>query len=173
MYKALKSEFEEGTSDAPVTTNTEVKIPEKIITIGDKRYEIKFLPASDGITMAKELVKLLTPVLGSLVDGTREAAQFGDARVFSDAAVYFCANLDKADVLSMMKALLADLKVNGKDADFDTTFSANYGDLVEVVKFAMEGNFSSFFTSGALKQTLAGLLTLLSKAQAEAPVEEQ
>lgn len=165
-FKSVKSDMLE--EDSPtIHKENKNKAPETVITLDDVKYEIKLLPASDGIVMAKEIVKLVSPVLGSLVDGTRTHAEFGDATVFTDAALYLCSQLDKADVLEMIYALLNNLKVNGVEVEFDEAFKANYGNLVEVVKFAMEGNFSSFFSSKALTKTASDFMTLLSKATQE------
>lgn len=117
-------------------------------------YAVRLLPASDGFIIASEILKLVAPALGSGVDGLKNDAVFEQPKTFNDVAVSLITQMDKVDILKHIKRLLKDSTADSESIQFESYFMANYGRLIKVVEFALEANFSSFFTDNALKTQL-------------------
>ena len=101
----------------------------------DKEFQIHVLPASEGLVMAHKLSKLVLPFL------TEETTEIN----FTIIAKSLGDNLGEKEILTMVKRLIKDLAVDNKDISFDDYFASNYGELVQLIGFALKENFSSFF----------------------------
>jgi ribosomal protein S18 acetylase RimI-like enzyme len=122
---------------------------------GDNDVSIKLLPMSTGIKVAKELIGLIAPAIGSAVDGVRhDDLIHGAPRSFSDLALVLVGQLDKVDVENLIELLLAGMLVNGNEVDLDDHFSANYHELLEIMEFALKENFQTFFIGKGMKARL-------------------
>lgn len=121
-------------------------------TINGKEYTVTLLPATIGLKMSLEISKLLAPSLGASVDGLRhDDILHGAPQTFSDLALKLVNQMDKVNIVGMIGTLLGSVEVNGKRIDFDNHFRANYGELIQVLEFALRENFESFFTGSGLQ----------------------
>lgn len=109
--------------------------------IAGKEVTIYLLPAGKGIVMAKELSKTILPVFTTVVGNTKE-----DGMDMGLVAEELVGNLDKLDILQLIKTLFNGMAIEGREEDFDSYFMGNYGMLIDILVFALEANFSSFFT---------------------------
>ena len=116
--------------------------------INGKEFQIFLLNASDGITMARDLSTTLLPVLGTLK--TKDDGQVD----FRAAAVELSQNIDKIDILSVLNKLLKELCVDQDEVSFDDFFAGNYGELIDIVAYALRENFESFFSQSGTFQNL-------------------
>lgn len=114
-------------------------------TIQGKSVQIYLLPALEGILMARELAEIVIPTVGSFYQGFAE-----ENLNFENLAMVLMSELDKIDVAQIITRLLKDMAVNESSVDFDDYFMANYGELVEILIFAIKENFSSFFAAKGL-----------------------
>jgi len=120
---------------------------------GEKEVIIYLLPASQGITMAKRLGEIFLPALGTVL----ESQQTDMGIDWSEASLALAANLGDLQVETEVKQLLNGCTINMQDvhASFDQYFMGNYGELLGVIKFALEENFGSFFDSNDFLKSLA------------------
>jgi hypothetical protein len=111
--------------------------------INNKSFQIHLLGAGAGIKTVTELGDIILPVIGSM-QGATDAD--GNAEVnFAEIAKAITMNMDKVNILEIIQRLLKDLAVDGSEVKIDDYFIANYGELIAVVAFALQENFSSFF----------------------------
>ena len=131
-------------------------------------YTIQLLPATSGLAMSLEISKLLAPSVGAGLDGFgHDELLHGKATTFSGVAKLLATQLGTVDVSGMVKALLNNLEADGKKVNFDTHFRGNYGDLIQLIEFALKENFESFFTESGLKTRLTEVIQSLSVQPAE------
>jgi hypothetical protein len=125
---------------------------------------IQKLPMSKGINVAKELICLIAPTIGSAVDGVRhDDLIHGAPKSFSDLALVLVTQLDKVDILELIQLLLAGLLIDGDEVDIEEYFSGNYGELLEIMEFALRENFQTFFIGKGIKARLiTAVKTLLA-----------
>ena len=123
--------------------------------IQGQQYQIYLIPAGEGLRMAKTLAQTFLPLWGQFMT----SAQEGNLD-YSELAISLVGELDTFDVETLVRRLLKECTVDGKEVDFDQYFMGNYGELVEIVAFAIQKNFSSFF---AAKGLLGSLLPKGSK----------
>jgi hypothetical protein len=106
--------------------------------ISNKTFQISLLPAGEGIQMAQKLSTLVLPIL--------EGAGGDELELdFMKIATSLSASIGDTELLTIIKRLLKGLAVEGKEVAFDSYFSGNYGELIQVVAFALQENFGSFF----------------------------
>jgi len=111
----------------------------------DVDVTLYLLRAFRGLFLARQLGKVLLPVLGSFMAPTEEDE---DPSVdFSRVAETLVESIDSIDVESLVKELLDGITIDGIEVDLDEYFMANYGLLLEIVAFSLQENFQSFFTS--------------------------
>lgn len=108
--------------------------------INDKEFQIYMLKGLQGALMAKKLASLVTSFLsaGSGNDGEIEID-------FTKIAEAISNGLSDQEFSDMLGALLKEMTVDGREVNFDDYFAANYGELFQVISFALQENFSSFF----------------------------
>lgn len=116
-------------------------------TIGKNKYQIQLLPARKGLATAMRLSKVILPALGSSFD----ALDSTDGTGFTRVALLLVEQADQIDVVDLVDVLLENAAVNGKELNFDEQFLGNYGEMVEVLEFAIRENFESFFEAKGLK----------------------
>jgi hypothetical protein len=112
--------------------------------IDGKTVIIYLLPASKGLAVAQKLSTLLLPTIGTFANGSQD----GEGIDFQDAALVLTTNLVDFEVEETIKSLFEGLTVDNNEVEFDTYFMGNYGMLTEIIAFAVQENFSSFFTKG-------------------------
>lgn len=131
--------------------------------INNKQFRIKKLPALKGLQISTRLAKIILPLAGGTFDGLKADTTFQTPRNFTHLALTLCDQIDNINLEDLSLQLLNDLYVDGNPVDFDEYFSANYGEFVEVLAFALQENFSSFFTqSGITRLFKDKILKLMS-----------
>lgn len=129
-------------------------------TLGSgKKFTVKKLRMGVGLKVAKKLNKIILPLIGGGIDGLKHDDYIhGAPKSFSTLALLLCEQLDQAQIEDLIVVLLEDFNVDGKDVDIDDYFSANYGELVEVLEFSLKENFKSFFTGKGIQAQLVDKL---------------
>lgn len=117
------------------------------------------LRAFRGLFLARQLGKVLLPVLGSFMAPTEEEEDEDPSVDFSKVAETLVESIDSIDVESLVKELLDGITIDGIEVNLDEYFMANYGLLLEIVAFSLQENFQSFFTSSVFK-SLSGKMPL-------------
>lgn len=124
-------------------------------TINNTKYTINKLKMTDGLKTSQSILKLIAPTIGGAVDGLRhDEVLHGAPDSFANLALLFTQQMDKVDIIKIIHTLLFQMEVNGKSLDpnaVEDHFIGNYGELVEVVEFALEENFKSFFAQSGIK----------------------
>lgn len=134
-----------------------------------KNITIKLLPAvTQGIPVARRLMNVLAPIVGGTLDGMRHDELFhGAPKTFSDMALLVCKQLEGIDAPSLINTLLSGMEVDGKSVNIDEYFSANYGEMLEILEFALKENFSSFFTDSGMKARFLQVVGMISQGHIE------
>lgn len=135
---------------------------------------VKLLPMSKGIKVSKQLISLLAPAIGSMADGVRhDEFLHGAPTSFSNLAYNLVGQLDKIDVLELIDALFEGLMVNKAEVDVEEYFSGNYGEMVEILEFALKENFQTFFTGKGMKARLTTAVKALMQGSIQAESESE
>lgn len=121
-----------------------------------KELQIYLLPALKGYTLAKEIASLALPTLSVMIDN-------GDDVSLTQAAAILVASLENVDEQAFIKALLANFSIDGQEVDIDEYFAGNYGELNEILLFALKENFSSFFDKSASFKELKSKLSAMQQ----------
>lgn len=120
-------------------------------TINDNAYYGVKIPALKGAMILKRIIKLVSPSLGEGIDNISGTSFSG----FSGIANKLVDQLDKEDVVDLIVQLVqnSNLTVNSQKISFDRSgltfddhFAANYDELLDVVTWIIEENYSTFFT---------------------------
>lgn len=115
------------------------------ITINNKKFTVRILPTRQGLSVAKELSKVLVPVIASAM------GESGGID-YSFVAQTLVENSEDFDEVNISILLLHGATVNGQELDFDQYFAGNYGEYLTLMAFVLEENFKSFFTASAFKE---------------------
>lgn len=113
-------------------------------TIDGVEWSVNPFPATKGIGYLKRLFKVFGESYAALTTAESEEA------ALQLAVSKLLENLDKDDVVDLVKCLLADVYKDGQKINFDSEFARRYGLLFKVTKFVVKENFSDFFTGNAL-----------------------
>jgi hypothetical protein len=130
---------------------------QKEVSIDGDEYAISLFPAGQGLKLLSKLTGLLGGPLAKLAEGPEAEGAEDSGQLLGAAMASLCENLEKTDVVALVKELLSVVQVNGQKLPFDTHFAGKYGPLLKVVKEVVEHNYSDFF--GALRNAVAGLNT--------------
>lgn len=138
-------------------------------TIKNKKIKLELLPAiSVGVPVARRLLNIVAPAIGGTLDGLKhDDILHGVPKTFTEVSIVICQQLEKAEVNNLIFTLLNSLEVDGKDVDLDEYFTANYGEMVEILEFALKENFQSFFTGNGMKQRFHKVIGMLMSGQTE------
>ena len=110
-------------------------------------YSVKMLPAFTGIAVGKKLSELALPVITMIVDQEGNADTWdADSTPLTSIALVLSSQLDKVDVVETVQQLLGGCLKDGQAVDINTEFAAKYDALFELIAFALQENFGSFFT---------------------------
>ena len=141
--------------------------------IDGQTYEIWHLPTEPAVKMLVKLTKLIGGPVGKAISGlTSSSGSILDANVgfdFIGAAIGMLTNkLDEDEVLGIVKTMLK--YVNKKtekggfiEVDLDVDFQGKIMHLLNVVRAALEHNFSDFFVG--IKSRLKEVLPALKSEQ--------
>lgn len=135
-------------------------------TVNGKKVHIYLLPATRGLVMAKKLSQLVLPTISGFAEASNPESGISLATV----STLLVESLDDLDIEDIVIQLLSNLVVEGQEVTFDDYFMANYGELVEILQFALEQNFSSFFTGKGLGSLLSKI-PQIQQTQVELDVE--
>ena len=124
------------------------KNKETIIKVGDKSHKVvvSAFPAREGLKIKIRIARLIAPIIGNSIgsDPKNPKPNIDGSQIVSALT----GALDEDNVESLVLKLLVSTAVNdqlaGEEAVFDQLFSANYGFLMDVVKFVLEVNYGSF-----------------------------
>lgn len=132
-------------------------------TINGSVWGLNTLPSTKSLECFGVVLDLIGPGASHLVDlfnaitGGEESASALEGQisgeVLSKAVSAMTSKLD-ARTIGAIKALLTGLRKDAAPVNFDHEFSGNFGALPELVAFALEHNYQSFFGS-ALFASLA------------------
>lgn len=112
-------------------------IEQKVVSVAGSDFLITHLPASKGLVVMKDLVKLIGPVIGRLGTDT------GPATIVEALAE----NIDNVDVTQLLQRLMVTVsKSNGQPLNFDMDFAGQYHVLLKLAQEVVEFNFGSVFT---------------------------
>ena len=141
--------------------------------IDGSTYEIWHLPTEPAIKMLTKLTKIIGAPVGKAVSGlTSSSGSILDANVgfdFIGAAIGMLTNkLDEDEVLGIIKTMLAYVNKKNEKGGFvgvslDVDFQGRIMHLLNVVRAALEHNFSDFFAG--IKSSLREVLPALKSEQ--------
>lgn len=120
-----------------------VKTTEK--QIGDNLYSTTTFTGTRGLQLLKRLTKVVGPSLAIMLEGGSEEAQENADGVFVKAIKMLVENIDKDDVVALIKELVQNTKRNGNTINFDIDFAGEYAELFQVVLFVVQENYGNFF----------------------------
>jgi hypothetical protein len=136
-----------------------MSIESKDIIIGESEYTITQFTTSKGLKYLKQITKILAPSFAALSEGAEAtnmdihaAIQDGTVQTesFSKAVNLLVENMDKEDVVELIKNLVNGVRKNNKDINFEMDFAANYGELSQLLIEVCKYNYSSVFQNGGL-----------------------
>lgn len=110
-------------------------------------WTVNSYSTSKGIRLTQTLLSIAGESIGALIDKSNQAK--GDATLldaeFSELIAKAIKNLKEHDLNELLKDIINHPLKDNKEIDYDSEFAENYGALVELVKFCLQVNFSSFF----------------------------
>jgi len=132
-------------------------IQNKTFYVGDVEYSVTSFTASKGLQYVKQLSKIIAPSMAALAGNNTELPNLAEMTVadatledgFLKAATLLVENMDKEDVVQLIKNLVSSCRRDNKDINFDQDYSCNYGELVKVLIEVVKFNFSDVFPKGA------------------------
>jgi len=107
-------------------------------------WSINPFPATKGMGYIKRLLKVFGESFAALTTASTEE----DA--IQVAVKHLIENIDKDDVVGLVKDLLSGIEKNGAKVNFDMEFARRYGVLFKVTKFVVQENFGDFFTGNVI-----------------------
>ena len=119
--------------------------------IGEHEYEVTLFTTSNAIKNFRRLLKVIGPSMAVLFEGSNELS-LDDTGPIAKAVSLLAENIDKDDVVSLIKDLLSTTMRNGQRINFDLDFMGKIGDLFKVVIFVVQENYVGFFDKDAFAQ---------------------
>lgn len=138
-------------------------------TVNGKNVRIKLLPAlTVGIPTARRLLNIIAPAVGGTLDGLRhDDFIHGVPKTFSDMSLVVCQQLENAEIHQIIFTLLENMEVDNKVVNLDEYFMANYGEMIEILEFALKENFQSFFTGNGMKERFHKVVGMIMSGQTQ------
>ena len=109
-------------------------------------YKITQFKATQGLAIEVKLVKLLGPAFMELQKVAQEDSENGQEAVLSSAINTLIMQMDKVDVVSLVKELLSGVTKGTAAINFDMEFAGRYGVMIELVKEVLKANFADVFS---------------------------
>jgi hypothetical protein len=119
-----------------------------ILQIGDDTYEVTLFTTSRGISILRKLTKTIGPSMAALFEAGSNEFSLDDQGPFTKAISLLADNIDKEDVVALLKDLLSNTTKNGKAINFDVDFMGKLVDLFKVAAFAAKVNLGDFSELG-------------------------
>ena len=107
-------------------------------------WTVQQFPATEGLKVLARLAKLCGGTLGQAVAALHRGLDSEiDLGLLGKALGSLAERLDEGEVVVLVKRMLQDTRVNGKEVlpQFDTLFQARYGALFRVLGMVLEVNF--------------------------------
>lgn len=119
-------------------------ISQKIVQIKGKDYILNQFPATKGVRILKELIKIVGTAFADIQEGNGVSV----ARVMSSIVD----NLDKVEVDILLKDMLSGVNdgQSNMPINVDMEFAGRYDTLFELVQEVISFNFESVFTLAGL-----------------------
>jgi len=136
--------------------------------IGGQTWMVTQFVATEGLAIMARLFKLIGPTIGKAVAAVPSASIGGtggfldmdvkalNTTVLGDAVEALASRFDENEVVSLVKRMLADVRVNGSEVmpQFDLVFMGDYPKLFSVLRFVLEVNYGNFFAGANAKSVL-------------------
>lgn len=124
-----------------------VSARERKITIDGKEYTILVLPARAGIKIGTELINMMAPIIGAVIDeSNNEDIRLDESTLWTEVAVHIQRNFASERVAAIIDVLLAEMTAGGSRVVYDDEFAGRLGKLAVLIEFTLRENFSDFFT---------------------------
>ena len=121
-------------------------LAQKTVTVRDTDYLLTQFPATKGIRLLKQIIKLVGPSFAEISKVGESADVAEQQRLIGMAMEKLFENLDAVDVEALIKELVTSASKGSASINFDFEFSGQYEKLFELVKAIVEYNFGSVFT---------------------------
>lgn len=115
--------------------------------INGKTYNIILLGTREGLSVSMKIGKAILPAVVDVVGAMRGADELN----FTDAVNHLFTQLTDKEMGEILDKLFKGSTADDFPINWDTYFRGNYGELCDVVAFALEANFSSFFEASIFK----------------------
>jgi hypothetical protein len=143
-------------------------------TIDGHRFEIKLLPCGPAGELFIEIMDIIGPGLGTVVDKMQNYHYIEpeDNTAFTEVINTFTSKLARGNYNTVLDIVLEGCLIDGVPFDRNKHLRGKFGTYVSLVKLALEANFSDFFT-GVLRDmgleipTLSGLMATIKEMAEE------
>ena len=130
--------------------------------INGHKYAVMQFPAMTGLRYAIKLVKMIGPSLAKTADGAGSLSSLMDKDLssmsVSGAVESLTERLDDVGTAQFILDLFQSTHRDGvilNQGNFDSAFSANYGEMLKALAFVLEVNYGGFF--GAIREGIGSL----------------
>ena len=118
------------------------------VNIGSNSYTITLLPARQGMKIGTEILQMIAPILGAILDDDQNKdVRFDGSTLFTEIALHLVNHIDSNKVVGVVDSVLAELYKGSHKVDYDIEFSGRLPQLITLVEHALRENFGDFFTS--------------------------
>lgn len=111
-------------------------IAQKTVEVAGESYFLTQFPATKGLKILKQLIKLIGPSAAEI---------FKDGNI-SAAVDKLVENLDSVDVETLVKEMVSSVSKGNVAVNFDNEFAGSYAKLLLLVREVVEFNFGDVFT---------------------------
>jgi hypothetical protein len=120
--------------------------------IEGKEYQIKLLDGLTGFRTAKDITKILLPMLGESFDAQgHDDLLHGAPDTYRSLALLLIEQTDKVDIEDIIfNRLFRYLVADGVQVKIEDIIVADYGLLIDLVVFAIKENFGKLFEGKGL-----------------------
>ena len=115
--------------------------------INGKTYNIVLLGTREGLGVSMKIGKAILPAVVDVVGAIRGQDELN----FTEAVNHLFTQLTDKEMNDILDKLFKGSTVDNFPINWDVYFRGNYGELVDVVAFALGANFSSFFEASIFK----------------------
>lgn len=133
----------------------------RAVTIDGVEYRIKLLDGLTGFRTAKDITKIVLPLLGESFDASRHDDVFhGAPKTFKDMSLLLLTQVDQVDIEDIIfNRLFRYFVVDGADAKLQDLIIGKYEILIDLVSFALKENFGSMFEGKGLLTRFQGIFS--------------
>ncbi|MBI4815178.1 MAG: hypothetical protein HY791_02895 [Deltaproteobacteria bacterium] len=131
--------------------------------IGGAKWSLNTLPATKGLEVLTWLMALVGAPLGEGIEAIEGATLAPDSmgRIVGSIT----RSLSDPKTVGMVKVLIGEALRDDKKYIFDDVFAENYGELTQLVAFAIGVNFRSFFDGNPVLAGVVGRAKKLGKSK--------